>query len=254
VSDPYLTDWNPREYLRTYYSGPVYDDDRFIFTAAAAWVKTCGRRFDRCLEVGCGPTVHHAIPFVPVVGEFHMSDFVPANLDEVRKWRDRAAGAHDWSRFVREAVSIEGADASDGGVNQREDELRQKLTALRACDLRQPAPLGETATYDLVLSFFTAECAATNSEHWRAVMRHLLGLVRPGGSVFMASILNCERYDILGRWFQTAAVSVADVSAALAENGFPESGTVIQAASTQDMIDHGFAGIYLVSATKAGHG
>jgi hypothetical protein len=105
-----------------------------------------------------------------------------------------------------------------------------------------------------VLSFFTAECAATNSEHWRAVMRHLLGLVRPGGSVFMASILNCERYDILGRWFQTAAVSVADVSAALAENGFPESGTVIQAASTQDMIDHGFAGIYLVSATKAGHG
>lgn len=249
MHDVYQSAFDPREYLRAYYSGSVSDDERAIFDAAVRWVAG-GRTFDRCLEVGCGPTVHHVVPFVPAVGEFHLSDYLPANLGEVRKWLDGATDAHDWSPHIREALESEGSEATPEAVAARAAELRRKVTALKACDICRPDPLGDGATYDLVTSFYTAECAVTTKGVWREVMRNLLSLVRPGGAVFMASMLNCERYDVLGRWFETASVSADDVVTALAEHGFPRAGVTVEAVRTQDMPDHGFAGIYIVSATK----
>lgn len=95
-------DWAPRDYLWDYYRSVQSDEAatlRFLVESA----RLIGP-VPTLLEVGCGPTVHHALPFAGGVGEIHVADFLDRNLSEVRLWTDGAPGAWDWSPFTREVL------------------------------------------------------------------------------------------------------------------------------------------------------
>jgi SAM-dependent methyltransferase len=248
--DLYRDGFEPAQYLRTYYAATVTDDERQVLNALCESFKGGGLMFDRCLEVGCGPTVHHAIPLVPYVREVHMSDYLPENLAEVRRWLDADPQAHDWTAHIRAVLAAEGSKGDPEAVARRAADLRRVVSALRVCDLRDVEPLGVDDRYDLVVSFYTAECVAGTRDEWRLVMRNLLGLVRPGGRVVLASVLDCERYDVAGRWFPTVPVSTDDVPAVLADNGFRQDRIEVRVLPTRDMAAHGFSGTYFATATR----
>jgi SAM-dependent methyltransferase len=255
MTDVYREVFDPLAYLRTYYAGPLSDDERFNLSQLRQTLdrfRADGGRpgFRRALEVGCGPTIHHAIPLVPHVAELHLSDYLPANLAEVRRWLDRDPTAHDWSAYLRGVLAAEGENSSDDDVRQRADALRARVTALKECDLRQPHPLGEPAAYDLVTCFYTAECAARDRREWAQVMRHLGKLVAEGGVLFQVAMRRGAHYRVGGTDIPAVPVDERDFAAVLPECGFAPRAATITPARVADWADHGFEGVIVVTAEK----
>ena len=64
-------------------------------------------RGQKCLDFGCGPTIHY--PIIPSrwFDEIYFADF-PKNLTEITKWIDRSPGAFDWTYFFEEYAILEG--------------------------------------------------------------------------------------------------------------------------------------------------
>lgn len=245
--DPYRA-FDPRAYLRQYYTTPdVAGDERAVFHRLTDLVRRVGE-FSTAIDVGCGPTLHHAFPLAPHAREVHLADYLPGNLAEVRRWLDGAPGAHDWNPYFRGVLRIEGTP--EERLAGRAAELRRKVTALKHCDLRRPDPLGDRATYDLVTSFFTAECMTGERAEWEAALGRLLGLVGPGGTVFLAALRDSTRYAVLGHWFPTVPVTEADFPPLLARHGFRSETIVAEGVAVPDWADEGFDGICVVSGTK----
>lgn len=250
ASDPYGA-FDPQEYLRQYYSTPALaGDDAAVFERLAAVLRGGARSFDSAIDVGCGPTVHHAFPLGPYVREIHLADYLPANLSAVRRWLAGGRDAHNWDPLLSHILRVEGGP--EGRLEERKAEFRRKVTALKGCDLRKPDPLGDGSTYDLVTSFFTAECVAGSAAEWEGVMGNLLSLVRPGGTVFVAAIRNSRRYAVRDRWFPAAAVTEADFPPLLARHGFRPESLSVEAVAVPDWAAEGFDGIVIVSGTKKG--
>src|SRR5262245_2485025 len=98
-------DWSPAAYLADYYTAVQPDEQatmRFLVEAAALVGDCAG-----LLEFGCGPTVHHLLPFVPRAQEIHVVDFLDRNLDAVRAWIDGDDGAWDWTPFTALTLELE---------------------------------------------------------------------------------------------------------------------------------------------------
>lgn len=250
--DPYRMTFDPCAYLRTYYETPHIAEDEVVnLSALADLLKTRGGQvFRRVLEVGCGPTVHHAIPLAPHVGEVHLSDCLEGNLEEVRKWLAGGPDAHDWGVYLRGVLKLEGRDTTPGAVHRRAEQVRARVTALKVCDLLQEDPLGDGESYDLVTCFYTAECAAPSRQEWEQVMMRLAGLVRPGGVLFQAAMRNCDHYAVGDGTIPAVPVNEADFADVLPRCGFDLEQTRITPIEVREWSGHGFAGICVVQAVK----
>jgi SAM-dependent methyltransferase len=253
--DLYRTTFDPRAYLRTYYeTRRVTEDEVANLTALLGLLRSEGRSFRTVLEVGCGPTIHHAIPLMPHAGEIHLSDYVEGNLAEVRKWLGNAPGAHDWGVYLRWVLAMEGIEPTPEAVRRLADELRSRVTALKACDLHQDDPLRDGATYDLVTCFYTAECAARSRREWERVMRRLASLVRPGGVLFQAAMRDCDHYAVGDRAIPSVPINEADFADVLPRWGFDPEQTRIEPVAVSEWAGHGFQGICVVRAVKRADG
>ena len=101
------TDWVPQEYLADYYR-LVEPDERETIAFFADAMKEAP--LDQAvLFLGTGPTLHHVFLAAPKASEIHLADYLPANLEEIERWRRRDPGAHDWREFVRYTLECEGS-------------------------------------------------------------------------------------------------------------------------------------------------
>lgn len=115
-ADLYQQVWKPRQYLEQYYSGAtVSDDEQAVFAQLAKWFDQGGRQFKRGLDFGCGPTIHHAAALVPYVQELHLADYLPDNLEEIRRWLRDDSDAHVWDVYLSGALTHD--EAAEGGGN-----------------------------------------------------------------------------------------------------------------------------------------
>jgi NNMT/PNMT/TEMT family len=218
-ADTYRRHFDPRAYLQQYYSLPqLAEDDADLMRALTGWLRESGRTYRDAVDVGCGPTIHNTFAIAEYVEHIDLADFLPGNLAEIRKWL-RGEDAHDWDPLFRGVLACDGQGPEK--LAARKELYRSCVRELLHCDLRTDEPLGSARTYDLVTSFFFfAECVASTKEQWRAIMERLLKLVRPGGSVFLATVRNCSRYAVLDGWIPATPVVEEDLTAALIGNGF----------------------------------
>lgn len=149
-------DWQPRRYLAEYYRAVEADERQTIafFVEAMTHVR-CG---EPVLLFGVGPTVHHVFLTAPKASEIHLTDYLPGNLAEVRRWLDADPGMHDWQPFVRYTLQCEGQTApSQADVAAREAVTRRKTSRLMVADLRDPQPI--LTQYATVISAYCADSA-----------------------------------------------------------------------------------------------
>jgi hypothetical protein len=241
-ADIYDRLWDSREYLRQYYSTPEVADDEIANIAfARKQFAKAGRAFPRAIEVGCGPTLHHAMLLAPYVGRLDLADYVPDNLAEVRKSLDEAPGAHDWSVYLKGMIAPGGASADElwALVKAHAGELRQM-------DIRQ----SQVGAYDLVASYYTAECVAETQAEWRQCLATLAGLVAPGGVLLLGVVRHCRAYNVCGQVFPATYVDEADFANVLPTLGFDADSLVIEVAPVAEWVDQGFDSICCVWATK----
>jgi hypothetical protein len=252
--DPYLTEWEPRAYLRQYYTIPyIPDDSRALLGFLREYLPRRVGGYNRAVEFGCGPTLYTALALVPHVQRLFLADYLPGNLDEMRRWLVGDPDAHDWDVYVRYILEQErGRPPTANEVTSRESELRCKVAGLLHADIRQPQPLGSPQAFDLVASFFCVEAVSTDVREWEVFLGWLSSLVAPGGSMVLAAMRRCSRYEVLGRVFPAARVDEADFLRVLPHLGFEPDSLVIQAVPTAEWTAEGFDSICLVAAHQQG--
>lgn len=214
--------WSAPDYLAEYY-GTIMDDERH---ALAFLVETMRGLppVERALDFGCGPCVHHCFALVHGVGEIDVADFVPGNLEEIERWRERQPGAHDWSSFTAETLELEGIPATAEEIARREDETRARLKRILVADVREDDPLGPAGrgAYGLVTSHYCAEAISTDKAVFRSNVGHLAGMVAPGGTLVLSACGAATSYKVGERHFPCSGVTSEDVLSALLGAGFRE--------------------------------
>ena len=215
-------DWNARDYLSEYY-GSIMDDERH----ALAFLVESMRELppvERALDFGCGPCVHHCFALVPRAGEIHVADFVPGNLEEISRWQERRPGAHDWSAFTAETLSLEGRASTAADILRREEQTRARVTRRLTADIRAEDPLGAggRAAYGLVTSHYCAEAISTDKDVFRSNVRHLAGMVAPRGTLVLSACGAANSYKVGERQFPCSGVTAEDVLSALVGAGCRE--------------------------------
>ena len=236
-------DWVPAEYLEDYYAGVEPDEVETIAFFANAIRDT--RPQAPILFFGTGPTLHHVFLSADRASEIHLADYLPQNLAEIESWLRRDADAHDWRPFVRYTLECEGLDVpTEAQVTRREELTRAKVTRLLEADAGDAEPVGER--YATVVSAYCADSATADRATWEAYMRHIAGLVEPGG-VFITSALRRSRsYLVGGKRFPSADVDEHDLRAVLE----PEFECAIEVREVPEHARLGYAGIVLVSARR----
>jgi hypothetical protein len=236
------SDWVPGEYLADYYSDVEPDEHETIafFVDAMREVEPG----EPVLFFGVGPTLHHVFLAAPHASEIHLADYLPANLREIERWLARDPGAHDWRPFVRYTLLCEGiALPTEEQVSEREELTRARITRLLEVDARHPSPLAER--YTTVVSAYCADSATEDRAVWETFMKHIAGLVRPGGVFLTAALRSCRHYVVGGKRFPSADVDEHDVRAVLAPR-FTHA--TVEARRLAEHAAQGYSGIVLAWA------
>lgn len=240
------TDWVPAEYLAGYYRTVEPDE-----VATIAFFVDAMRHAEPdqpVLFFGVGPTLHHVFAAAEVASEIHLGDYLPANLAEIQRWIGREPGAHDWRPFVRYTLQCEGISRpTDEEMAAREDLTRKKITELVQVDARHPRPVDRR--YPTVISPYCADSATDDHSTWELFMRHITGLVEPGGLFITAALRRCRGYTVAGKTFPGADVDEHDLRTVLEDEFEPLDGSIEVRQTSQDAV-HGYSAILLCQARR----
>jgi hypothetical protein len=237
------TDWVPRAYLADYYRVVEPDERETIaFFAEAMKEAPAG---EAVLVIGTGPTLHHVFLAAPKASEIHLADYLPANLEEIERWRTRDPTAHDWRAFVRYTLECEGRkDPADEEIARREELTRSKVTRLLQVDARRPIALGRR--YATVISAYCADSATDDRATWESLMANITGLVGPGGLFITAALRRCRSYLVGDKRFPSANVDEHDLRRVLAPGFSPR----VHVRHLQGHEAQGYSSIILADAPR----
>lgn len=237
------------QYIETFYAGqPPTDDERAVIGFLNRHVHRLSGR-PRLLEVGCGPTVHHVFPFLGAVSAVDMADYLPENLEEVRRWRDRRPDAYGWRQYAALQASLRG-DASDASIDAIEAGARACIDRLLECDLRRRPVLVDGARYDAVSAFYCTEEVGITIPRWEEVMANLADGVAPGGHLFLACLRETDFYLVGDARYPCAHVTEHDVLRILPTLGFDLAQSTVETVAIESQRDTGVTGVVLAAARK----
>jgi SAM-dependent methyltransferase len=244
-------EWEPKAYLAEYYV-EVMPDEQFAMEFLVESLRKTPP-VSVALDFGCGPTVHHIFPVVPQAQGIHLAEYLPANRAAVERWLAGRDDAHDWRPFTRETLRLEGnPQPTEAEVEAREQEARARITCVLPGDAGDADPLGpdRRGFYPLVTTHYCAEGATDSKETWRAYMRNIAGLVKPGGVLVLSACGAADFYCVGDRYFPCAGINGQDVLAFLNDNGFTDIDLRIRQVPGHS--EQGYSSVIFARAVKAG--
>ncbi len=242
------TEWEPRDYLKEYYS-TVEPDERATIAFFVDAMKDVAPG-EPVLVFGAGPTLHHVFLAAETASEIHLGEYLPANLREIEGWLKRDPKAHDWRPFVHHTLECEGLDRpAPEEITFRQELTRARITKLVAVDLRKDNPLGDASPcqYGTVISAYCADSATGDKAAWAAYMKRIAGLVRPGGTLLVAALRHSRGYIVGGKTFPSPNIDENDLQAVL-EPCFGRGSLTIQVCKFGGSDAKGYSSIVLASA------
>jgi SAM-dependent methyltransferase len=244
--------WSPKEYLAQYYAtAGVAEDEKGILQFVLNFLLEKKRTFSEMLEVGCGPTIHHAVPFAPYVDRLYMADYLKSNLQEVEKWIHEETTAHDWTPYTSGMLAFEGNN-SESAISERMKMIRSKITGLLPCNVLETQPLGQQKTFELVTSFYCLECVTHSKKEWEKAMSNVSSLVAPGGYIVLSALRKADKYMVCGKEFPATNIDENDLRTELIENWFRPETINISVCYCDEWTTEGFNSIIVCSAQKEG--
>lgn len=245
------------DYLRQYYSPErsVTDDEaavyRFIRKVSSTLSGVRG-----CLEIGCGPTLHHAIMLAPLVASIDLADYLDENLAFVDSWRKKEPDAWDWSAYTRFCLIEDGDSPTEEAVEKREELTRKRIRELLNVNLLATTPFEDNARqYDLVSAFYCTEEIAMSKQGWLSIMTAIARMIKPHGYLLISCLENTDFYQIRGvdgstRNLPCLRLTKEDLHNALLELGFRKGEMIIESIKTAEQAMEGVPGVLLSLARK----
>jgi hypothetical protein len=244
-------EWVPADYLREYYGTKVDADEQNAIRYFVEQQRDSKRGPVLCF--GSGPTLHHVFSSAPYATALYLADYLPVNLAEIEKWRQRAPGAHDWSPFVRYTLSCElDREPTEAEIAARLELTRERIAGLLPTDAGLERPLGPDfhRYFSTVLTPFCAEAATTDRAVWVRYSRNIASLVAPGGRLLTAAVRRCDEYRVGPRFFATTNIDEKDLRAVLSED-FAPSTIQVEAREVPEHAQQGYSSILLARADRA---
>jgi hypothetical protein len=137
-------------------------------------------------------------------------------------------------------------------VQQREAEVRTRITRLMHCDLQRDLIFGEQVTYPIVGAFYCTEEVGVSMPAWERVMANLARVVAPGGRLYLACLRDTDSYLVGDTMYPCARISETDVVRVLTALDFDMTQTVVEASAVVDQEQEGVVGVVLAAAIKRG--
>jgi SAM-dependent methyltransferase len=246
-------DWNlfqPRQYLNEWHSELSLEISLTIEFLSKAF-----RAMDsdtRVIDFCSGPAIYQYIAAAPYVAEIHGSDYLDENLAEIRMWLDKDADAFDWTHEISEALRIEGhSDPAAAAIAHRAELVRQKVTRLVRCDIRNAHPLDVDPgrVYDVVSHCYGADVVADTVDEWEAYVANCCTVLKPGGTLLMTLIKEANWWPNGDHVHQALSLNEGHVTAALERIGFDPASIVLEAHEVADASKVGYSHVIFVRAT-----
>jgi len=247
----YKKRWAPNSYLSQYYTTEtIAQDERGIFRFTIGFLKKKKVKFDEMIEIGCGPTIHHVLPFVPYARRIYLADYMKSNLREIQKWIRGSSGAHDWTPYLKGVLSMEGKYGTENR-NKRILSLKNKIVKLLQCNVLNKRLLSlPNKTFELVTSFYCLECVAHNKKEWQTAMRSISNLVSPKGWIILGAVHNTNGYKVGNDVFPTVRVTKKDMYSSLIASGFIPKTISVKVCRSSEWSNEGFSSIIVCRGQK----
>lgn len=245
------------DYLRQYYNSKrgISEDEKIIYDFIHG-ISSKLKNINTCIEVGCGPTLHHAIMLAPYIQSLELADYLEENLEQIQYWLNKDALSWDWKIYTKHCLEVEGLKISEENISKREELTRNRIKSLRNVNLLSAKPLGdENKQYDLVSAFYCTEEIALNQKSWQTIMKNLISLVKPEGWLLMSCLENSDFYqtkatDGTTRKLPCASINKNDLTEILKEFNFDLEKSVIKSELTPGQSEEGVPGVLITLAKK----
>lgn len=244
-------DWNPKEYLRTYFS-KLEDDEEATIQFLVKHLKEVGY-VNRVLEFGSGPMVIHSLPLVPYTKEIHIADYLSSNLAEVEYWVKEKEGYFDQALFTSRILELEGKDIDTGSVKKRENDLRRIIKTL-TCDASVfPAIEIGPELYPLIVSIFCVDSATDSKSKWEEFMSNIINHLAQDGHFIFSALRKATSYKVGNRKFPSANIDENTIMDFLTKQGFAKESIKIEVANVPFSEPMGYNSIILGHIEKVNH-
>ncbi len=247
--------WDVREYLETYFHELGQDSYENLLFLVRELGKFSNKPKMRILDFGSGPTVFAGLAAAPFASEIHLSDYLPSNLEEIKKWLTNDKSAFNWNACTEKLLELEGnINVTHKEILEREALLRKKVTQVFRSDasLEWPIFAEKIQKYPIVISNFCADSATSSREVWQAYTKNMLNLVENGGQVLISALRNCKYYKSGNQFFPSANVNENDLSDILKKEKFILKETRVEIKHVPACEKDGFTTIMLATAKKSG--
>lgn len=222
--ETYLSHFNPRDYLEKYYSfgsSPSAENQILRLLLKNLFKIFCldGVKGDLLIDIGSGPTIYQLLSACESFKEIIATDYSDQNLQELEKWLKKEPGAFDWSPVTAHVCELEGNRMKR---TEKEEKLRRVVKQVLKCDVTQRRPLGAVSLppADCLLSTLCLDAACPDLPAYRAALRNLSSLLKPGGYLVLLDALKSSYYMIGEQRFSSLSLDREAVEAAVREAGY----------------------------------
>ncbi|KAG6925644.1 nicotinamide N-methyltransferase-like [Chelydra serpentina] len=222
--ETYQKDFDPAVYLKTYYSfGSSHCQGNEILELNLRSLFKIfisgGVKGDTLIDIGSGPTIYQLLSACENFQEIIASDYTDRNRQELEKWLKNEPGAFDWTPVVKYVCELEGDREK---WSEKEEKLRKKVKQVLKCDVSKSNVLAPMSLpqADCLLSTLCLEAACKDLNSYRAALKNIGSLLKPGGHLVMVIVLKETYYMVGQRRFSCLYLERESVEEALREAGY----------------------------------
>ncbi|XP_030076751.1 nicotinamide N-methyltransferase [Microcaecilia unicolor] len=222
--DTYQIDFDPRDYLDTYYgaeSGMLVQDGylQFALRKLAQTFSSGGVKGDLLIDIGSGPAIYQELSACEAFKEIIAADYTEQNLQYFEKWLRNEPGIFDWTPVVKAVCDLEG---KSGQLVEKQEKLRRAVKQVIKCDVTKSRPMDPLVLpkADCVLTIGCLECACKDLDTYRNTLKNLSSLLKIGGHIVIDGILGSTYFLCGKRRFSCLTLDEAFMKKAVTEAGF----------------------------------
>ncbi|XP_001511669.2 nicotinamide N-methyltransferase-like [Ornithorhynchus anatinus] len=247
----YEAEFEPRAYLSYFSFGDNELGDDFLRFVLPHYSRAFapGRlKGDLLIDVGSGPTVYQLLSACEAFREIVATDYTAQNRQELQKWLSKEPDAFDWSPVVKYVCELEG-DREKWA--EKEETLRAAIRRVLPCDVLRPRPLDPAVLplADCLVSSLCLEAACRDLTSYRLALRHISGLLKPGGHLVLSGDLGVSFYMVGAKRFSALPLEEGFLREALAEAGyFIETMETALRTAAPEFDDSDYKGMYFIVA------
>ncbi|XP_072011934.1 indolethylamine N-methyltransferase-like [Engystomops pustulosus] len=221
--DTYQDIFNPEGYLNTYYhpkSGILVVDGFLDFALRKlheAFAIRCVKG-KTLIDIGHGPTIYQDLSACESFDEIIGADYTDRNREYYERSLRNEPGTFNWNDVIQKVCDMEGK----GTVEEKRKKLEKTVKKTLKCDVLKKNPLEPLVLpkVDCVMSLGCLECACSDLDTYRNVLKNVSSLLKIGGHLILTEVLNCSSYLAGGERFSCLVLTEEFMRSALVETGF----------------------------------